>query len=248
MPIRVRTRPRPIGWTAWRSAPTALRRRRYPGRRRLLPLSAARLPECGRLASAPTCSPRVYGEENDFCLRARRLGWRNVALTGIVRRSPAAASAFWRQRRASAGPQQPDHRAASSRLRRADRGFHRTRSAGGAAPADRPAALARTRTQMAAVGDPDHAQRRRRRRTAPAARCRQRIVEAGRRPIVLRPAETADGEPAIAVRDGMARRPSQPGLRHAAGTAGAAPSAAGRARPERSKRIISRITRRPSTI
>ena len=24
-----------------------------------------------------------YGEENDFCLRARRLGWRNVALTGL---------------------------------------------------------------------------------------------------------------------------------------------------------------------
>ena len=24
-----------------------------------------------------------YGEENDLCLRARRLGWRNVALTGL---------------------------------------------------------------------------------------------------------------------------------------------------------------------
>ena len=31
-----------------------------------------------------------YGEENDFCLRARRLGWRNVALRGCSSRMPAA--------------------------------------------------------------------------------------------------------------------------------------------------------------
>jgi GT2 family glycosyltransferase len=142
-----------------------------------------------------------YGEENDLCLRARRLGWRNVALTGLFvghlgGATFGASAVHLRQRNGRIVEQlHPGYEAlietfvatdplAASR-RRIDllawqqRG--RTR---------RPAAILITHDEGGGV-------ERRLMRSA------QAHAAAGRRPILLRPAETAAGEPAITVRDGL---------------------------------------------
>jgi GT2 family glycosyltransferase/glycosyltransferase involved in cell wall biosynthesis len=142
-----------------------------------------------------------YGEENDLCLRARRLGWRNVALTGLFvghlgGASFGASAQHLRQRNGRIVEQlHPGYQALIEAFAAVD-----------------PLADARRRIDLLAW--------RQRARTRPQAailithdegggveqrlmRSAQAHAQAGRRPILLRPAETASGEPAIAVRDGL---------------------------------------------
>ena len=142
-----------------------------------------------------------YGEENDLCLRARRLGWRNVALPGVfvghLGGVSFGASARHLQQR-------------NSRIiEQLHPGYHALIEAFTAAD---PLALARRRMDLLAWQQ--------RTRSWPSATIlvthdegggvEQRLMrsirthaEARRRPILLRPAETASGEAAIAVRDGL---------------------------------------------
>lgn len=142
-----------------------------------------------------------YGEENDFCLRARRLGWRNVALTGLFVGHLSGRSF------GSAGPHL---RARNTRIiERLHPGYQ-------------------TLIDGFLARDPLTEARRRIDATVWRQRGRvwrssvilvthndgggveQRLIAsakahaaAGRRPIILRPATAADGTPAIAVRDGV---------------------------------------------
>jgi GT2 family glycosyltransferase len=142
-----------------------------------------------------------YGEENDLCLRARRLGWRNVALTGLFvghlgGATFGASAAHLRQRNGRIVEQlHPGCQAlieafiaadplAASR-RRIDLLAWRQRGR-----ARRPAAILITHDEGGGV------ERR-------LIRSTQAHAAAGRRPILLRPIETTNGEPAIAVRDGL---------------------------------------------
>ena len=86
-----------------------------------------------------------YGEENDLCLRARRLGWRNVALTGLFVGHHGGATFGSQLRDPSAPAQRPDRRAASPRPSGADRSLPRGRPAGGKPPPHRSAGLAAAR-------------------------------------------------------------------------------------------------------
>jgi GT2 family glycosyltransferase len=143
-----------------------------------------------------------YGEENDFCLRARRLGWRNVALTGLFV-GHLGGTSF--------GGSAEHLRARNSRIvEQLHPGYH---------------ALVEDYLARDSLAEPRrridlHRWRERSRKWRQSAilithndggGVEQRLLhaievhgDAGRRPIVLRPAETADGEPAIAVRDGVA--------------------------------------------
>ena len=56
-----------------------------------------------------------YGEENDFCLRARHLGWRHVAAPGVFV-AHVGGHSFGARRTASAGAQRGAAGAAASRL------------------------------------------------------------------------------------------------------------------------------------
>jgi GT2 family glycosyltransferase len=143
-----------------------------------------------------------YGEENDLCLRARRLGWRNVALTGLFVGHVGGASfgggATHLRRRNGRLIEQlhPGHHALIDHFLAAD-------------------ALADSRRRIDLL---DWKQRGRswqqaailithasgggvERRILQAVRAH---ADAGRRPIILRPAEAADGISAIAVHDGLA--------------------------------------------
>ncbi len=142
-----------------------------------------------------------YGEENDLCLRTRRLGWRNVALTGLfvghLGGASFGASAHHLRRRNGRILEQlhPGHQAQIAAFIAAD-----------------PLAEARRRIDVLVW-------RQRGRVWRQAAilithneggGVEQRIMlsakahaDAGRRPILLRPAQTASGEPAIAVHDGL---------------------------------------------
>ena len=142
-----------------------------------------------------------YGEENDFCLRARRLGWRNVALTGLFVAHHGGTSFgntanHLRARNGRIVEQlHPGHDALIARFvaddgladarRRIDLRDWRER-----AGAWRQAVILITHAAGGGVEQ--------RLRLAIAAHARS-----GHRPIVLRPAEMADGEPAIAIRDGL---------------------------------------------
>lgn len=142
-----------------------------------------------------------YGEENDFCLRARLLGWRNVALTGLFvgHHGGASFNGTARHLRRRNGriieDLHPGHDALIARF-----------------VADDPLADARRRIDLldwrergrtwrqaailithASGGGVEHQVRH-----AAAEHARN-----GRRPIILRPAETAAGEPAITVREGL---------------------------------------------
>jgi GT2 family glycosyltransferase len=142
-----------------------------------------------------------YGEETDFCLRARRLGWRNVALTGLfvghlAGTSFGASATHLRARNARLIEQlHPGyaklienyllHDPLADARRRIDLLQWRQR--------------ARTRPRSAILITHDD-----------GGGVEQRLIraarqhdQAGRRPIILRPAQTADGGMAIAVRDGV---------------------------------------------
>ncbi|PPQ28278.1 glycosyltransferase [Rhodopila globiformis] len=143
-----------------------------------------------------------YGEENDLCLRARMLGWRNVALTGLFvghmgGSSFGADAAHLRARNGRILEQlHPGHQALiddfvtrdplAEPRRRID--LARWREAG---RAWRESVILVTHDEGGGV----------------EARVRQAVAAhaaSGRRPVVLRPARTAQDEPAIAVRDGVA--------------------------------------------
>jgi GT2 family glycosyltransferase len=143
-----------------------------------------------------------YGEENDFCLRARHLGWRSVALTGLFVGHRGGASfggsaAHLRARNSRIVEQlHPGYRSlidsfiASGSLddprRRID--LHRWRE------------TARNKPQSAILITHED-----------GGGVEQRLLHsirqharADRRPIILRPAETASGESALRVQDGEA--------------------------------------------
>lgn len=141
-----------------------------------------------------------YGEENDLCLRARRLGWRHVALTGLFVGHHAGTTfgpdgAHLRRRNGRLLNQfHPGYDALIERFLTAD-----------------PLALARRRIDLLAWKQRARKWRRAtilvthndgggvERQVGQIARAQ---AAEGRRPIVLRPAEAAAGQPAIAVRDG----------------------------------------------
>lgn len=142
-----------------------------------------------------------YGEENDLCLRARRLGWRNVALTGLFVAHHAGttfgADAVHLRRRNGRLLEElhPGYAALIDGFMAAD-----------------PLALARRRIDLLAWK-----QRLRKRNRAAILighndgggvehRLKHSIAAHdadGRWPIVLRPAETPAGRPAIAVHCGL---------------------------------------------
>jgi GT2 family glycosyltransferase len=143
-----------------------------------------------------------YGEENDFCLRARRLGWRNVALTGLFVGHVGGASF---------GGGAAHLRARNSRLVEE---LH----PGYAALVDKYLArdpLAEPRRRIDQLRWRERGRKWRRSAILithdDGGGVEQRLIHsaqahdrAGRRSIILRPTETAGGEPAIAVRDGLA--------------------------------------------
>ncbi len=147
-----------------------------------------------------------YGEENDLCLRARRLGWRNVALTalfvGHVGSATFAGPTYGgstqhlRQRNSQLVEQlHPGHQTLIDSFLKAGTLAESRRRI------DLLAWKARGRRwRQAAIlitHDDGGGVERRLRLSAEVH------AEAGRRPIMLRPTETASGEPAIAVRDGL---------------------------------------------
>ncbi len=141
-----------------------------------------------------------YGEENDLCLRARRLGWRNVALTGLFVGHHAGTSF---------GPDAIHLRRRNGRLLEAlhpgyDALIEQFLRADPLAAARRAIDLLAwkqrgRRWRQAAIvithndgGGVEHQVR----------RITEKHAADGRRPIVLRPAETSAQQPAIAVHDG----------------------------------------------
>ena len=142
-----------------------------------------------------------YGEENDLCLRARRLGWRNVALTGLfvghLGNASFGASAHHLRHRNGRIVEQlhPGHQALIEAFVAADplAEFRRRIDILSWQQRGRAwgrAAILITHNEGGGVE----------RRLMLSA---QTHANAGRRPILLRPAEIAAGEPAIAVRDGL---------------------------------------------
>jgi GT2 family glycosyltransferase len=147
-----------------------------------------------------------YGEENDLCLRARLLGWRNVALTGLFVGHHGGATfsgptsngsaQHLRQRNSRLVEQlHPGHQALIDRFLMADTLAESRRRI------DLLAWKARGRSWRQAVilitHDDGGGVEQRLRLSV------QLHAEEARRPILLRPAETAGGDPAIAVRDGL---------------------------------------------
>ena len=138
------------------------------------------------------------GEQQDFCLRARRLGWRNVALTGlfVVRLGKSSAEAAPLRARNLGIVEQlhPGYHALTRRFAAADPlaearrriDLLRWREAGRGWPRS---AILITHDDGGGVEQ----------RLAHAIRLHQ---SAGRRAIVLRPARTARGDPAIRLGDG----------------------------------------------
>ncbi|HEX2943827.1 MAG TPA: glycosyltransferase [Rhodopila sp.] len=142
-----------------------------------------------------------YGEESDFCLRARRLGWRNVALTGLFV-GHLSGHSF--------GRSGPHLRARNTRvIERLHPGYQALVDAFLARdPLAEPrrridATIWRQRARAwrssVILITHDHGGGVEQRLLASA----QAHAAAGRRPVILRPAMAADGSPAIAVRDGM---------------------------------------------
>lgn len=143
-----------------------------------------------------------YAEENDYCLRARRLGWRNVALTGLFVGHAGGASfgstaSYLRARNARLIEQlHPGHDALVASFIRRHPLFEARRRIDLRRWRDR----ARGWQASAVLITHDHGGGVERRLALACEAQRQ----AGRRPLVLRHTEMPDGEPAIAVRDGVA--------------------------------------------
>ncbi|MBN8929007.1 MAG: hypothetical protein BGO51_01370 [Rhodospirillales bacterium 69-11] len=141
-----------------------------------------------------------YGEENDFCLRARHLGWRHVAVTNVFVAHHSGAS--------FGGPGRHLQRRNQDLLERLHPGYgaliQRFGAADPLAPARRRLDVARWR---AAAGKAEgvllvtHAEGGGVERRITAACAAHRA--AGRRPIVLRPTRLADDTPAVLVSDGQ---------------------------------------------
>jgi GT2 family glycosyltransferase/glycosyltransferase involved in cell wall biosynthesis len=152
-----------------------------------------------------------YGEENDFCLRARHLGWRHVAAPGVFVAHVGGASFG-----AAAGALRARNRTILERLHPGyDRLVQDFAAADPLAPARRALDLARWR-----------AARRRGQRAVilvtheegggverVIARSANAYRAAGRRPVVLRPSRLPNGSPAVTLDDGGAG--SHPNLRFA---------------------------------
>ena len=142
-----------------------------------------------------------YGEENDFCLRARRLGWRSVALTSLFvghvgGTSFGDAAVHLRARNGRIVEQcHPGHDALIERFIAADPLAQARRRI------DRLIWRQRARDWRQAVILIAH---------NAGGGVEQRLIlatkahaQAGRRPVILRPAQTSGGEQAIAVHDGL---------------------------------------------
>ncbi|HYZ22498.1 MAG TPA: glycosyltransferase, partial [Rhodopila sp.] len=142
-----------------------------------------------------------YGEETDFCLRARALGWRNVALPGLFvghvsGQSFGAAARHLQARNGRAIERlHPGYHALIAKFLAADPLAEARRRIDalqwrGRGRAWRSAVILLTHDDGGGVEQ----------RLAASIRAH---AAAGRRPVVLRPSQTADGTPAIAVRDGL---------------------------------------------
>jgi GT2 family glycosyltransferase/glycosyltransferase involved in cell wall biosynthesis len=164
-----------------------------------------------------------YGEENDLCLRARRLGWRNVALGGLFVAHLGSASFGGPTSRTSqifrgATLDGPTLEGGVEHLRERNSRVLEQLHPGHQALIEcflKADPLAATRRRIDVQAWKERARRWRQaailithddgggveRRLILSA---QAHADAGRRPILLRPAETANGEPAIAVRDWLA--------------------------------------------
>lgn len=142
-----------------------------------------------------------YAEENDLCLRARRLGWRNVALPGLFVGHLGGMSFGSRARYLRLRNEKiierlhPGHDAliqdfiARDPLAEPRRRIDLLRWRASRRNSGQSVVLI-SHDEGGGVEQ----------RLARAARAHK---EAGRRPIVLRPAETAAGHPAMAIRDGV---------------------------------------------
>jgi hypothetical protein len=139
-----------------------------------------------------------YGAASDFCLRGRRLGWRHVTLTSLFvghQGAPTSASHLRARNAVILEQLHPGHDrlieafVAQDPLAEARRRIDLERWA--VAGRDWTGAVVLI-THNAGGGVES--------RVAEAARSH---AAAGRRPIVLRPSEGADGEPAIAVNEGV---------------------------------------------
>jgi GT2 family glycosyltransferase len=140
-----------------------------------------------------------YGEENDLCLRARHLGWRNVALPGLFVGHLGGASF---------GPAAVHLRARNGRILERLHPGHDAMI--GAWAARDPLGPARRRIDLRRWSRPGRGESvilithddggGVEARVAAAVTAHR---QAGLRPVVLRPARTASGGPAIAVHDGI---------------------------------------------
>lgn len=143
-----------------------------------------------------------YAEENDYCLRARRLGWRHVALTGLFVGHAGGASfgstgSPLRARNARLIERQhPGHDALVIGFVRRDPLFEARRRIDLRRWRDRVRGL----QASAILVTHDHGGGVERRLALACEAQRQ----AGRHPVVLRHVTMRDSEPAIAVRDGIA--------------------------------------------
>ena len=152
-------------------------------------------------AFRPDLFAQGYGEENDLCLRARLLGWRNVALPGLFVGHLGGASFGSRAKHLRARNEKilerlhPGHDAliqdfiARDPLAEARRRIDLLRWQE-AARSSRQSVVLISHDEGGGVEQ----------RLVLAARAHK---QAGRRPIVLRPAQAAAGHLAVAVRDGI---------------------------------------------
>jgi GT2 family glycosyltransferase len=143
-----------------------------------------------------------YGEENDLCLRARVLGWRNVALTGLFvghlgGTTFGGNAMHLRQRNGRIVEQlHPGHQALIDRFLATDPLAEPRRRMDLLAWKERGRKW-RQATILITHNDGGGVERR-------LAHSAETHARAGCRPIVLRPAEMAGEESAIAVHDGIA--------------------------------------------
>ena len=153
-------------------------------------------------AFRPDLFAQGYGEENDYCLRARRLGWRNVALTGLFvghhgGSTFGATATHLRQRNARViEHHHPGYHALVQRYLTADPLAEPRRRID--LLAWKQAARRWPRAAILITHDEGGGVEQRLSQAAAT------MAAAGCRPIILRPARAANDAPAIAVHDGLA--------------------------------------------